>query len=174
MGTQRRQKNLLHTIFRTNRWGAGGAIKTERLAERNGQKRRTYCTLRNCPLVTGVSGFQASSSSKTLLPFYTTALTVKTGLGRNWHPSSRSNHNERVFEFHAARRRGDLRAAGVKGDYHESLQAVSAPQRSGLINFLTQARLSDIDVPKFWAFDSFKGLPAIDPGVAVHDQWKKG
>lgn len=64
---------------------------------------------------------------------------------------------------------GYLRSAGVRGDYHEYGCFTATTFRM----FLTQARIFNLDIPKFWAFDSFKGLPDIDPGVAVHE-WKQG
>ena len=64
---------------------------------------------------------------------------------------------------------GYIRAAGVKGDYHEYGCFTATTFRM----FLTQADLFALDIPKFFAFDSFQGLPPPDAGVTL-SEWKQG
>jgi hypothetical protein len=64
---------------------------------------------------------------------------------------------------------GYVRAAPVKGDYHEYGCFTATTFRQ----FLTQAALFQLDIPKFWAFDSFQGLPQPDEGVQLSN-WKVG
>lgn len=72
------------------------------------------------------------------------------------------------FEF-MARAAGYLGAAGIKGDYHEFGCFSATTFRM----MLTQARLFSLDIPKFWAFDSFQGLPEPDEGVTL-PEWSRG
>jgi len=64
---------------------------------------------------------------------------------------------------------GYIRGAGIEGDYHE----YGCFSANTFRTFLTQARIFGFDFMRFYAFDSFEGLPEVDAEVSL-DSWTKG
>ena len=62
-----------------------------------------------------------------------------------------------------------VRGSGVKGDYHE----YGCFSASTFRMFLTWSAIFELDFMKFFAFDSFEGLPEVDEEVSV-PHWAKG
>jgi hypothetical protein len=58
---------------------------------------------------------------------------------------------------------------GIKGDYHE----YGCYSANTFRMFLTWAAMYDLPISRFWAFDSFQGLPAPDEQVSLAS-WKQG
>jgi hypothetical protein len=165
-GTQMTQKNLLHTIFRPNRWG-WRRNQTERQQSETAKK-GDLLHAPKLPISYRGERFPSEFFFQDPAAFLYNGAASQDWSWTELAPFFTEQSQRARFEFMQLAA-GYLRAAGVKGDYHEYGCFSATTFRM----FLTQARLSDIDVPKFWAFDSFKGLPAIDPGVAVHE-WKQG
>lgn len=64
---------------------------------------------------------------------------------------------------------GYVRASGIKGDYHE----YGCFSANTFRMFLTWAHIFGFGEGKFWAFDSFQGLPGPDQDVAL-PEWTAG
>jgi Macrocin-O-methyltransferase (TylF) len=62
-----------------------------------------------------------------------------------------------------------LFGSGIHGDYHE----YGCYSANTFRTFLTWAAIYDLEIPNFWAFDSFQGLPAPDEGVSL-ESWQQG
>jgi hypothetical protein len=64
---------------------------------------------------------------------------------------------------------GYIYTSGGGGDYHE----YGCFSLNTFRMFLTWASIFPIEITKFWAFDSFQGLPEPDEGM-VRQEWKAG
>jgi macrocin-O-methyltransferase TylF-like protien len=62
-----------------------------------------------------------------------------------------------------------LFGAGISGDYHE----YGCYSANTFRMFLTWSAIYKLQISKYWAFDSFQGLPAPDEGVSLKS-WKPG
>jgi hypothetical protein len=84
-------------------------------------------------------------------------------------PFETEARNRGLYDFLGAAA-GYLITAGVRGDYHE----YGCFSAGSFRIFLTQAYLRGLLDMKFFAFDSFEGLPRVSSEVSQHVPWAQG